>query len=892
MSDLIFPRTRPPVTSVHGREGVVVGASGDYSADEITFTPAGTISATDVQAAVEELAGDLATAVTGLLDLKGDTDCSSNPNYPAGSKGDAYYVTVAGKIGGASGKSVEVGDVYVAKGDNAGGTEASVGTSWFVLEHNLAGAAVTSGTLAQFAATTSDELRGVLSDETGTGSAVFGTSPTIVTPTISGAIVFADDIRQTFNPGTTHAGINVGSLAGDPSSASDGDLWYDSTANELTARINGANVALGAGGAGLADGDTLSTGLTFPVAGLHILDTNASHDLILSPGSDLTADRTLTLTTGDANRTLTLNGNPTLDNWFDQSVKVAASPQFVGLTLTGAITFPDNIRQTFNPGATAGGLNVGSIAGDPGTPMNGDLWYDSTANELTARINGANVALGAGGGSDDQTAAEVSVAASPTNYTAVIPNVEAHLAGIDTALGEMSSYSLAVLTDVDLTAPAADDVLTFNGSVWVNAPDTGESPPIIYSWSNSDAAEHTLLKSSLTQSDVGSGQTSIYGETLSTHTTGTVNTLIGVRGAATNAAAGTANNIYGGFFSAYLADGAATAVHGIIVGATTSATTSTLTGVSAQTSVGLGSAVTNAYGLYVIAGQRDGSVTNDWGVYVATAALDNYFAGQTGIGGTPHDSAILTLTSDRLGLLLPRMTTAERDVIDSPTDGLLIYNTTTDVLNVYQNGAWAGFGTIAVQAASAVAITGGTITGLNNTGLSVLDTDASHSLTLKPGSNLSAARTLTITTGDADRTLTLSGNATISGTNTGDQTIQHTIGLTIDGGGSAPATGVKGYVVCPFAGTIIGVRMLSADGTAGSAVIDVWKTAFGETMPTVANTITASAKPTLSSEKSSEDNTLTGWTTSVTANDLFGFNLDSVSTCTKITLLILIGGVA
>src|SRR5688500_118082 len=64
----------------------------------------------------------------------------------------------------------------------------------------------------------------------------------------------------------------------------------------------------------------------------------------------------------------------------------------------GALTFPDNVRQTFNPGATNAGLNVGSIARDPSAPSDGDLWYDSTANELTGRINGANVALGAGGG--------------------------------------------------------------------------------------------------------------------------------------------------------------------------------------------------------------------------------------------------------------------------------------------------------------------------------------------------------------------------------------------------------------------------------------------------------------------------------------------------------------
>lgn len=75
----------------------------------------------------------------------------------------------------------------------------------------------------------------------------------------------------------------------------------------------------------------------------------------------------------------------------------AATPITIN-TATGAITFPDDVRQTFNPGANAAGLNVGSIAGDPATPSNGDIWYDSTANELTARINGASVALGAGGG--------------------------------------------------------------------------------------------------------------------------------------------------------------------------------------------------------------------------------------------------------------------------------------------------------------------------------------------------------------------------------------------------------------------------------------------------------------------------------------------------------------
>lgn len=44
------------------------------------------------------------------------------------------------------------------------------------------GDALVANPLSQFAATTSAQLRGVISDETGTGAAVFGTSPTLSTP--------------------------------------------------------------------------------------------------------------------------------------------------------------------------------------------------------------------------------------------------------------------------------------------------------------------------------------------------------------------------------------------------------------------------------------------------------------------------------------------------------------------------------------------------------------------------------------------------------------------------------------------------------------------------------------------------------------------------------------
>jgi len=57
------------------------------------------------------------------------------------------------------------------------------GSAWSAI--STANGAVTTGTLAQFAATTSAQLAGVISDETGTGALVFGTSPTLTTAVAS-----------------------------------------------------------------------------------------------------------------------------------------------------------------------------------------------------------------------------------------------------------------------------------------------------------------------------------------------------------------------------------------------------------------------------------------------------------------------------------------------------------------------------------------------------------------------------------------------------------------------------------------------------------------------------------------------------------------------------------
>jgi uncharacterized protein (TIGR02145 family) len=60
--------------------------------------------------------------------------------------------------------------------------------------------------------------------------------------------------------------------------------------------------------------------------------------------------------------------------------------------------------------------------------------------------------------------------------------------------------------------------------------------------------------------------------------------------------------------------------------------------------------------------------------------------------GVPADnSAILDVSSTSQGLLIPRLTTEQRDNISSPALSLLIFNTTTNCFEAYVNGSWYSF---------------------------------------------------------------------------------------------------------------------------------------------------------------------------------------------------------
>ncbi len=106
----------------------------------------------------------------------------------------------------------------------------------------------------------------------------------------------------------------------------------------------------------------------------------------------------------------------------------------------------------------------------------------------------------------------------------------------------------------------------------------------------------------------------------------------------------------------------------------------------------------------------------------------------------------------------------------------------------------------------------------------------------------------------------------------------------IDGGGSEISTGVKGDLLVPFGCTITKVTLL-ADQT-GSVVIDIWKDTYANFDPTNADSITASAPPTISTAAKSQDATLTGWTTTITAEDILRFNVDSITDIQRVSIIL------
>lgn len=113
-----------------------------------------------------------------------------------------------------------------------------------------------------------------------------------------------------------------------------------------------------------------------------------------------------------------------------------------------------------------------------------------------------------------------------------------------------------------------------------------------------------------------------------------------------------------------------------------------------------------------------------------------------------------------------------------------------------------------------------------------------------------------------------------------------TIPYLIDGGGSVITTGFKGGIYIPFGYKVLEWTMGSVDpaNTSGSIVVDLYTDTHANFPPAAGDSITGSAKPTISSSNKAQSSTLTGWTITQGAGRWLFYKVDSVTSLLFVSL--------
>ena len=209
----------------------------------------------------------------------------------------------------------------------------SINGSAISLGGSISGLALTTGTLAQFASTTSAQLLSVISDETGTGSLVFGTSPTISTSLITGSTSFdlINTNALTVNFAKAATVLSIGATTGTTTINNNVVISGNLTVNGTTETINSTivqvadiNITLGATA---SPTDATADGGGFTLKGT--IDKTFNW---VNATSAWTSSENLNLATG---KTYFINGTSVLSGTTLGSGVTASSLTAVGTITTG-----------------------------------------------------------------------------------------------------------------------------------------------------------------------------------------------------------------------------------------------------------------------------------------------------------------------------------------------------------------------------------------------------------------------------------------------------------------------------------------------------------------------------------------------------------------------------
>lgn len=314
------------------------------------------------------------------------------------------------KDGGANleADDIDAGDIHIVAFD---------GTNFQVLTLGGGGGgdALTSSPLSQFAATTSSQLAGVISDETGNGALVFATSPTLVTPALGtpSALVGTNitgtasgltaGITNALKSATTTVDVSAATAptTGQVLTATSGTAatWQDAsggvtsvtgTTNRITSS-GGSTPSIDisssyVGQASITTTGTLTTGATGSGFTVSLGTSTITGEL---PVANLTARYILDQATpSTAGSTITLDMNSQIQRMFVGSASFATAKTLALSNTTNALVF--NFSYTVTNVAAVITMPSSFVMSDPN--FDGDDWVPPlTGNyEMGGTFDGTN----------------------------------------------------------------------------------------------------------------------------------------------------------------------------------------------------------------------------------------------------------------------------------------------------------------------------------------------------------------------------------------------------------------------------------------------------------------------------------------------------------------------